>query len=529
MNDWEKVVEIFERAIELAPAERAAFLDRVCLEENVRGEVEAMLAADERADAFIESPAVAAASASLLKNKFSAPETVSPVGTKIGAYRLTREIGRGGMGAVYAAERADGEFKKRVAIKLIRSGTMDSEFIVRRFRRERQILAELNHPFIARLLDGGTTADNLPYLIMEFIEGDTLLEYAEKNRLTVAERLRLFEQICRAVEYAHNQNVLHRDLKPSNILIATDGTPKLLDFGIAKITGAEESNGEYTETALTGKWLMTPEYASPEQVRGEPLTPASDVYSLGVVLYNLITGEAPYKFPSRAPHEISRVICEVAPLRPLSVSGQLLKPESLINARPITNNGRLTTDNRLERIVLKSLRKDSAERYQTAREFAEDIGNYLQREPVAAIDYQNKTSDAEKKSERRRKIWRGFLQIPLGILAVVVVLLMDTVLNLGLPDKVLAFVFTGFLISAIWRVGSAFYQTPNEKLPERRKASAVREALVLRIPLGILATAVVALVDAAFDFRLPDEVPALVFIGFLISAIWRVVRTFSRS
>ncbi|HLM61108.1 MAG TPA: serine/threonine-protein kinase, partial [Pyrinomonadaceae bacterium] len=340
-ENWEKVVEIFEQAIEFAPAERSAFLKRICPDADVRNEVESMIAADERAEQFIESPAVAAASASFLESKFTALETGSPVGGRIGAYRLTGEIGRGGM---------------------------DSDFIIRRFRQERQILAELNHPNIARLLDGGTTDGNLPYLIMEFVEGDTLLEYAQKNNLALEERLKLFEQICLAVEYAHRQNVLHRDLKPSNILVANDGTPKLLDFGIAKLTD-DGANQEMTEMTLTGKWLMTPEYASPEQVRGEPLTPASDVYSLGIILYNLLTDKAPYKFPSRAPHEISRVICEVTPTRPIStIMRQPINSASSIEKSRTTNKMNRPADELLERIVLKALRKNPAERYQSARE-----------------------------------------------------------------------------------------------------------------------------------------------------------------
>jgi serine/threonine protein kinase len=337
---------------------------------------------------------------------------------------------------------------------------MDSDFIIKRFRQERQILAELNHPNIARLLDGGTTQDGSPYLIMEFVEGDTLLEYSEKNHLTVEERLRLFEQICRAVEYAHRQNVLHRDLKPSNILVARDGTPKLLDFGIAKLHDAEE-NQEHTELTMTGKWLMTPEYASPEQVRGEPLTPASDVYSLGIVLYNLVTGEPPYKFPSRAPHDISRVICEVTPAAPLPIiSRQLLKTESSNGLPYILKNRQSTKDDSLERIILKSLRKNPLDRYQSSREFAEDIAHYLKGEFIAAPEYQRETAASAKKTKKTSR-WRaagqGALLILLGFFVVAIVAMIDSAFDLLMRDEVPALIFMVFFTAGLWRIVYSVY------------------------------------------------------------------------
>src|SRR5882672_8090685 len=216
------------------------------------------------------------------------------------------------MGEVYRAVRADGQYTKEVAVKLVRGG-FDSAFVQERFRNERQILASLDHSNIARLLDGGSTEDGVPYLVMELIEGTRIDEYCEQHRLSVNERLQLFLQVCDAVQFAHQHLIIHRDLKPGNILVTEEGVPKLLDFGIAKILEVQpEGQGESTMTLFR---LLTPQYASPEQVKGEPITTASDVYSLGVVLYELLTGRSPYPKASSAPHEAARAACEYEPLK----------------------------------------------------------------------------------------------------------------------------------------------------------------------------------------------------------------------
>src|SRR5262245_58734358 len=223
-----------------------------------------------------------------------------------------REIGSGGMGSVYLAVRDDDSYRQQVAIKLVRSG-LANEFVLRRFRNEMQILAELNHPNIARLLDGGTTADGRPFLVMEYVEGVPINSYCESRRLPVVERLELWLCVASAVEYAHQHLVVHCDIKPGNIVVPDDGSPNLLGFGIARLVKADALDVGATATELAP---MTPEYASPEQVRGETITTASDVYSLGILLFELLSGRRPYELEGRTPFEIARVICEQEPRRP---------------------------------------------------------------------------------------------------------------------------------------------------------------------------------------------------------------------
>ena len=315
------------------------------------------------------------------------------VGRTIGVYRLADEIGRGGMGAVYRAERVDGEFDQTVAIKLIKRG-MDTDMILRRFRRERQILASLNHPNIAYFLGGGSTDDGLPYFVMEYIAGEPLYRYCDRRRLGVKERLTVFRQICWAVKAAHEIHVIHRDLKPSNILVKEDGKPKLLDFGIAKVLDPDMVTTEMEPTA-TQLRVMTPEYASPEQISGGEVTAASDIYSLGVILYELLTGHRPYTIRRGAPEEVARVIREQEPTNP---SGSLTRDHDIVpsdhdtpslgellaarNASLESLRHDLSGD--LDKIVLKTLRKDPSERYAGAAELVEDITNFLEGRPVNA-------------------------------------------------------------------------------------------------------------------------------------------------
>ena len=315
------------------------------------------------------------------------------IGQRVGVYELKREIGRGGMGTVYLASRADGEFDHSVAVKLIKRG-MDSDLILKRFRRERQILAALNHPNIAFFYGGGSTSDGLPYFVMEFIEGERIYGFCDENKLNVAERLEIFRQVCRAVEAAHQIHVIHRDIKPSNILVKADGKVKLLDFGIAKVldTDSESADNEPTATQMR---VLTPEYASPEQVCGEPVTPASDIYSLGVVLYELMTGHRPYRLKRQSPHEVARVICEEQPTRPSESmrrgeeerrrkGEKYFNEAEVISSSPLLLFSSSQLEGDLDKIILKTLRKNPSERYQTAAELAEDITNFLENRPVKA-------------------------------------------------------------------------------------------------------------------------------------------------
>jgi serine/threonine protein kinase len=308
---WQQIRGVFDQAIAIRTEERTAYLDSACASDaDLRREVESLLSSDDCAGTkFLNTPALDFSKSELARSP-------NRVGRRIGAYNILEEIGRGGMGEVYRAGRADGQYEKEVAIKLVRGG-YDTAAVLERFRHERQILASLDHPNIARLLDGGTTDEGIPYLVMELIEGTPIDVYCDERKLNVTERLRLFSQVCSAVQYAHQRLVIHRDIKPGNILVTKEGVPKLLDFGIAKILDP----AAISETTVASP--MTPEYASPEQIRGEPITTASDVYSLGVVLYQLLTGRSPYPRKTQVAHEFARVICEWEPERPSTI---VLKP-----------------------------------------------------------------------------------------------------------------------------------------------------------------------------------------------------------
>ncbi|MEO6872537.1 MAG: serine/threonine-protein kinase [Chthoniobacterales bacterium] len=284
-DEYNRLQEIFLAAVDLPAKEQSLYLESECGGDvRLRQEVESLIAADSHTDGFTEQ-----IESSIPDNLGSDDGGESLAGQQFGAYRILREIGRGGLGTVYLAERADHEYRKEVALKLVRRG-LDTEDILERFRHERQILAQLDHPNIARLIDGGTTDEGLPYFVMEYVEGTTLTKYCETQQLGAEERLKLFRKVCEAVSYAHQNLVIHRDLKPSNILVTAEGTPKLLDFGIAKVLASDEEAFTQTIPALR---VMTPEYASPEQIKGGKITTRSDVYSLGMLLYELLTGRKP--------------------------------------------------------------------------------------------------------------------------------------------------------------------------------------------------------------------------------------------
>jgi len=390
---WQQVEQIFQTALDLPEPQRASYLCEVCAgDETLRDEVVNLIAYHETGDSVLKDlvpPDAQAKSLDLTGDR-------DPLlGRRVGAYQIEREIGRGGMGAVYEAVRADKEFTKRVAIKLVKRG-MDTDFILRRFRKERQILAALDHPNIALLLDGGTTEDGLPYFVMEFIEGQPLYRYCDEHKLTIAERLRLFLSICDAVQYAHEKQVVHRDIKPSNVFITSTGVVKLLDFGIAKLLNPSLVGDVTHDPTATAMLMMTPEYASPEQVQGGPIRTTTDVYSLGVLLYELLTGHRPYRLSNRAAHEIARVICEEPPA-PLSII--ITRPSDLLpqgNEQTtleyvFSSRGasvevlRRNLSGELETIVMRALRKEPEWRYQSARQLREDIVSHLDGRPLSNL------------------------------------------------------------------------------------------------------------------------------------------------
>jgi serine/threonine protein kinase/Tfp pilus assembly protein PilF len=382
---WSKVRELFERVADAPVAERAGLLAALCGgEPELSAEVESLLAAEGRAGDFLAAPIDPGALGHGLGHE---PAVVLP--ERIGPYRILDEIGAGGMGTVYRAVRED--FPKTVALKVVRS-SLDSELLRRRLRRERDILAAFEHPAIARLYDAGTAVDGRPWLAMELVAGTTLFAHARERGLSVADRVRLFLAVCTGVEYAHARGVVHRDLKPSNILVDAEGSPKLLDFGVAKLLEAGGGDGEHTLTAAP---LMTPEYASPEQVRGEPIGPASDVYSLGVVLYELLTGRRPYRLATRAQREVERAVCETDPEPPSTALRRLERPSGSgapsVDRKAADWGGEGSPDRLgrrlrgdLDAIVLKALRKDPAQRYGSVAELAADLRRHLEGRPVAA-------------------------------------------------------------------------------------------------------------------------------------------------
>ncbi|MEM7585214.1 MAG: serine/threonine-protein kinase, partial [Acidobacteriota bacterium] len=420
-DQWQQAEEILSEILELAPEERPAALDRACQgDDALRSELESLIAASQPAESFIETPVFSLRSTGTTEVR---------EGQRVGSYRIERLLGRGGMGSVFLATRID-EFQKRVALKILKPG-LNTEAIVRRFRHERQILAHLDHPNIAKLLDGGSTDDGLPYFVMEFVEGEPIDQYCDRHRLTVRQRLALFRKVCAAVHLAHQNLIVHRDLKPANILVASDGEPKLLDFGIAKPLDPSDAS---TWLTATGAQPMTQAYARPEQVDGGTLTTASDIYTLGVILYELISGRRPYRIPSSKWLDLAHAIREEQPEKPSTAIGRRsptssttvelgttrtldpadssrtrarhhpvepLAHEASDSQRPATEEPltaeelsyRRSTDPRglrrrlsgdLDSIVLMALRKEVSRRYPTVEQFSQDIDRFLTGLPVVA-------------------------------------------------------------------------------------------------------------------------------------------------
>ena len=372
---WRLVSAILDEALESSAADREAVLKRWCGEDRgLRADVERLLGADARPDDVLDEPARLLSGA--LQDAGFADDTIeeTPAGTTIGAYKVVREIGRGGMGVVFLADRADGAFNHRVALKVVHAGAA-SDAERQRFLRERQILATLDHPFIARLFDGGVTPDGRPYFAMEYVEGESLTTFCKEQRLGLEARLRLFLDVCRAVEAAHAHLIVHRDLKPSNILVSLDGRVKLLDFGIARPLG-EGLMG----ATLTAAHAMTPEYAAPEQIQQASITVATDVYGLGVVLYELLAGRRP--FAASTLFELSAAVLQQTPSRP-SAS---LESDAVTGWPAGMTISRLRRRFRgdLDTIVLTALRKEPERRYQSVEALRRDIERHLRHEPVMA-------------------------------------------------------------------------------------------------------------------------------------------------
>ena len=389
-EEWQRIRPVLESALELEPAARSRFLDGACQDPTVRREVESLLASHEEAGTgLLESPPV--------------PEIVLeeelrlrlPPGKRVGSYEIVGAIAQGGMGTVYRAIRADGQYKQQVALKIVRQ-EFGGEFTAARFRNERQILASLDHPNIAKILDGGTSKEGTPYFVMELIDGRSITDYCDEHKLTVDARLKLFRTVCSAVHYAHQHLVIHRDIKPSNILVTSEGVPKLLDFGIAKLLDPTNLSENVTVTGA-GLAVMTPEYASPEQLSNGAITTTTDVYSLGLVLYELLAGRRAYRFANSMPHEIARAVLETDPDKPSTASTRdeptgegtrdtaPITPQIISSLRsdsPEKLRRRLSGD--LDNIVLKALRKEPASRYSSADQLSDDIRRHLEGLPVLA-------------------------------------------------------------------------------------------------------------------------------------------------
>lgn len=374
---WSRVGDLFEAALDLPAEQRERFVEeQVNGDEELQTRVLELLAADAQARGFLSQPVVRVG---------PPPAPEDERGERVGPYRLIRLVGRGGMGAVYLAERVDDQYQRRVAIKMLPRGVQSQE-LLERFYRERQVLAHLEHPNIARLYDGSETDDGRPYLVMELIEGLPIDQHCDRQRLSIPERLQLFLRVCAAVEHAHRSLLVHRDLKPANILVTPDGTPKLLDFGIAKLLADDQPDG--MQPTQGGDRPMTPLFASPEQLRGEAITTASDVYSLGVLLHLLLSGQGPYRRDDPSQEELERAVRDEPPLAPSVVVGPgsptaLEEVDSIAEARGTTPRAlyrHLRGD--LDAIAIAALEKETARRYGSARELAADIERHLDHRPV---------------------------------------------------------------------------------------------------------------------------------------------------
>src|SRR6516225_7077288 len=361
---WKLIQDIFQAALDLPLSERDAYLARACGgNEDLRAEVSSLLANDRDDTRTLHS--LVASDLKGMAEAASSPET----GLRLGPYRLVRELDSGGMGIVYLAVRSDEQYFQIVAIKMVRKG-MESPALLQRFRAERQILATLTHPNIGAILDGGETEDGRPYIVMEYVEGQPITQASETRGLSTRQRVELFRSVCSAVRYAHEKLVIHRDIKPSNVLVTSEGIVKLIDFGISKPLAPELIPGEFVPTE-GGQRLFTPDYASPEQLLGQTLTTSTDIYSLGVLLFELLTGSRPYTLRDDSPGVAERIVCEQENRKPSSV-------------REISKRTRKDLAGDLDTLVLKAMDKDPSRRYPSANDLNEDLIRFLEGKPILA-------------------------------------------------------------------------------------------------------------------------------------------------
>ncbi|MBV8226470.1 MAG: serine/threonine protein kinase, partial [Verrucomicrobia bacterium] len=387
---WEKLRRLFDQAMHIEPAGRQRWLEENCPEDSaVAREVVSLLRHDDSVDRFLEDPAWNHDSGSVFDVGEEGEGFELLSGSIVGSWQVVRKISSGGMGVVYLADRAvdeDQPVKQRAAIKVMRR-RVDPELFAIRFRRERRILAPLNHPFIARFLEGGALENGLPYFVLDYVDGEPIKDYCANRRLDLPEILQVFYRVCSAVAYAHRNLIVHRDLKPTNILVTNDGTPRLIDFGIAKLLVSEESGSSIDQTIGFGP--LTPRYSSPEQVRGEPVTTVTDIFALGIILYELVTGGHPFEPAGgqeggAARFELMRRICEDEPMR--LRAGDSGIPRDREAAWPENSTVRVSRSQRvdLEAIIWKALQKGPVDRYRSVEHFADDIQNFLRRLPVEA-------------------------------------------------------------------------------------------------------------------------------------------------
>lgn len=374
-ENWDRVKIILLEILELEPFRRLDYLEKNVADKEIRAEIESLLAFEAESENFMSLPLT-----DYSKDFVAIDEEaeISLVGQKIGIYEITEELGCGGMGAVFLARRCDGKFEQRVAVKMLKR-EFNIEKIRRNFTREKEIQAKLNYPNIATLIDAGTTDDQIPYLVMEYIEGVPIDDFCENNNLSLNARLKLFNKVCEAVSFAHRNLIIHRDLKPSNILVTEKGEPKLLDFGISKLLGAEDAEDK---TSMTILGAMTPEYASPEQIKGETVTTATDIYSLGVVLFKILTDAHPFDIKGKTNGNLLKTIIEDEPRMPSEVSKFKIQNSNSNLKSKICNPKSLKGD--LDNIILKALRKEPERRYQTVEQFAADIWRFIDGSPILA-------------------------------------------------------------------------------------------------------------------------------------------------